>query len=73
MEHGPYGSGSASIFRMRSFKKSVKPHFGPALVGVGCVLTSTAQPLLAGTVGSVVVEQGRADVSWSELEFVDSE
>lgn len=71
-EHSPYSS-SPAIFKMRSYKKSVKPNFGPALVGIGCVLAGPAQPTLIRPSGTVVIEQGRADVSWADIETLDSE
>lgn len=72
IEHSPYSS-SLPIFKMRSYKKPVKPNFGPALVGVGCILAGPAHPSLIHPSGDVVIEQGRADVSWTDIETSDSE
>ncbi|KAG8897392.1 Phosphatidylinositol 4-kinase pik1alpha (PI4-kinase)(PtdIns-4-kinase), partial [Tulasnella sp. 403] len=50
----------------RFWKKKVKPHLGPALVGIGCILAgSPGMPALTPVVGRWAVDQGRVEVGRS--------
>ncbi|KAI0035076.1 kinase-like domain-containing protein [Vararia minispora EC-137] len=48
-------------------RKKVRPHAVPTFVGIGMILASRGLPTIANIMGSVAVEQGRADTLGSDL------
>ncbi|KIO26243.1 hypothetical protein M407DRAFT_74719 [Tulasnella calospora MUT 4182] len=56
----------------RFWKKKVKPHLGPAIAGIGCVLAGTpGMPAMTSVVGRWAVDQGRITAEGVDTVVVD--
>ncbi|KAG7092493.1 hypothetical protein E1B28_008844 [Marasmius oreades] len=59
-------------FRSRFFRRKIKPHMEPAIVGIGMVLAGTpALPRLTAIMGEVTIEQGRVEEERTEIRSIE--
>ncbi|KAI0636865.1 kinase-like protein [Trametes polyzona] len=67
----PYSSLSLPS-QLRHFRRKVRPHVEPALVGIGMVLAGApGMPQLTGIMGPVAIEQGRVDEQGEDIKSIE--
>ncbi|KAI0328586.1 kinase-like protein [Cubamyces sp. BRFM 1775] len=67
----PYSSLSLPA-QLRPFRRKVRPHMEPALVGIGMVLAGApGMPQLTGIMGPVAIEQGRVDEHGQDIKSIE--
>ncbi|KAH9856985.1 kinase-like protein [Lenzites betulinus] len=67
----PYSSLSLPS-QIRHFRRKVRPHLDPALVGIGMVLAGVpGMPQLTGIMGPVALEQGRIDDQGQDIKSIE--
>ncbi|KAH9901035.1 kinase-like protein [Cubamyces lactineus] len=58
--------------QLRPFRRKVRPHLEPALVGIGMVLAGApGMPQLTGIMGPVAIEQGRVDEQGQDIKSIE--
>ncbi|KAI0831408.1 kinase-like protein [Trametes gibbosa] len=67
----PYSSLSLPS-QLRHFRRKVRPHLEPALVGIGMVWAGgPGMPQLTGIMGPVAIEQGRVDDQGQDIKSIE--
>lgn len=61
-------------FQSRFFRRKVKPHFEPAVIGISMILAGTpGMPQLTEIMGEVAIEQGRVEEEGAQFRSLESQ